>query len=65
MHLRAKDMHVQAELLADSLDVLEAFLVVGTGTADPDLDLVLVEEGRDFAESTDDTLECACDLFIC
>ena len=58
VHLRAKDVHVQVELLSDCLDVLETFLVVGTGTADPNLDLVLVEERGDFAEGTDDTFEC-------
>lgn len=62
VHLRAEDLHAQAQLGADGLDVLETFLVVGTGAADPDLDLVLDEEGRDFAEGADDTLECACDL---
>jgi len=65
VHLRAEDLHAQAQLRADGFDVLETLLVVGTGAADPDLDLVLDEERGDFAEGADDTLECACDLFIC
>ena len=48
--------------MADGLDVLETLLVVGAGTTDPDLDLVLVEEGCDFAEGADDTLEGGGDL---
>lgn len=62
VHFWAENVHAEIQLLADCLDVLETFLVVGTGTADPDLDLVLVEEGSDFAEGADDTLECAGDL---
>lgn len=56
--LRTEDLDGQAELLADGLDVLETFLVVGTGTANPDLDLVLVELAGDLTQGTDDTLEC-------
>ena len=55
-------MHVEAELDADGLDVLETLLVVGTGAADPDLDLVLDEERGDLTESADDTLESGSDL---
>ena len=62
MHLWAVDVHVEAKLLADTLDVLETLLVVRTGATDPDLDLVLVEEGRDLAESANDTLESGGDL---
>ena len=62
MHLGAEDVHVEAELDADGLDVLEALLVVGTGATDPDLDLVLDEERGDLAESADDSLESRGDL---
>jgi hypothetical protein len=51
-------VHVEAELLADTLDVLETLLVVRTGTTDPDLDVVLDEKGGDFPQGADDTLEC-------
>ena len=63
VHLRAENVHVEAELDADGLDVLETFLVVGTGAADPDLDLVLDEERSDLAESANDTLESGGDLW--
>lgn len=59
MHLGSVDVHVEAKLDTDGLDVLETLLVVGTGTADPDLDLVLVEDGGDLADGADDTLEGA------
>lgn len=62
VHFGAEHVHVEIELLANRLDVLETFLVVWTSTADPDLDLVLVEEWSDFPESADDTLESRCDL---
>ena len=58
MHLRAEDMHAETKLLAHSFNVLEAFLVVGAGAADPDFDFVFVEEGCDFAEGADDAFEC-------
>ena len=57
VHLGAVDVHVEAELLADVLDVLETLLVVGTSTTDPDLDLVLIERRSDFPQGADDTLE--------
>ena len=57
VHLGTENVHVEAELDADGLDVLEALLVVGTGAADPDLDVVLDEERGDLAKSADDTLE--------
>jgi hypothetical protein len=63
VHLRAEDVHVEAELDADGLDVLETLLVVGTGATDPDLDLVLDELGSNLTESADDTLESGSDLF--
>lgn len=62
MHLGAVDVHVEAELLADTLDVLETLLVVGAGTTDPDLDVVLDEERCDFPQSADDTLESRGDV---
>ena len=66
VHLGTEDVHVEAELDADGLDVLETLLVVGTGAADPDLDLVLDEERCDLTESANDTLESGSDLWrIC
>ena len=62
VHLWAENVHVQAQFLANGLDVLETFLVVGSGTTHPDLDLVLDKKLCDSTESADDTLECACDL---
>lgn len=62
VHLGAEDVHVEAELDADGLDVLETLLVVGTGAANPDLDLVLDEKRSDLAESANDTLESGGDL---
>lgn len=59
MHLGTIHVHVQAKLETNRLDVLETLLVVGTSTADPDLDLVLVEDGGDLAKSANDTLESA------
>ena len=63
VHLGTENVHVEAELDADGLDVLEALLVVGTGAADPDLDVVLDEERGDLAKSADDTLESGGDLW--
>lgn len=40
MHIRAIHMQIQLELLADCLDVPEAFLIVGAGTSNPNLDLM-------------------------
>ena len=57
-------MHVQAKLNTDRLDVLETFLVVGTGATDPDVDVVLDEERCDLTDGADDTLERGCDLSI-
>jgi hypothetical protein len=50
-------VHLETQLLTNSLDVLETLLVVGTSTTDPDLDVVLVENRSDLANGTDDTLE--------
>ena len=57
MHLGAVDVHVEAKLLADVLDVLETLLVVRSSTTDPYLDLVFDKEGCDFPQGADDTLE--------
>lgn len=57
VHLGPKDVHVEMQLLADGLDVLEAFLVVGASSSDPDLGLVLDEDRGDFSEGADDALE--------
>lgn len=57
VHLGAVDVHVEAELLTNILDVLQPLLVVGAGTTDPDLDLVLDELGSNFPQGADDTLE--------
>lgn len=65
MHLWAENLHVKLQLLTDGLDVLETFLVVGTGTTDPDLDLVLVKKRGDLTEGADDTLEGRSDLASC
>jgi len=63
VHLRAEDVHVEAELDADGLDVLETLLVVGAGATDPDLDLVLDQKRSDLTESANDTLESGGNLF--
>ena len=65
VHLWAEYVHVEVELLADGLDILETFLVVWSCATHPDLDLVLVEERSNLTESANDTLECACDLQCC
>ena len=57
-------MHVQFEFFADGLDVLEAFLKVGTCPADPDLDFVLDESRGKFSEGTNNTLKRRRDLVI-
>ena len=62
MHLWAIHVHVESELLTYALDVLETFLVVGACTTDPDLDVVLVEDGSDLTQSADDTFECGGNL---
>lgn len=62
MHLRAVHVHVELELVADGFDVLKAFLVIGACATDPDLDVVLDEDGGDFSDGVDDTLESGGDL---
>lgn len=57
MHLRPVNLHVQVQLAANGLDVLETLLVVGAGAAHPDLHVVLDEDGGELAEGADDTLE--------
>lgn len=59
MHLRAEDLGVEAHLLSGSLHILETLLVVGSGTTDPDLNVVLVQLGSVVTQSPDDTLEGA------
>lgn len=58
MHVGAVHVHVELEFLADGLDVLEAFLVIGACAANPDLDLVLIQGRGEFSKGADDTLEC-------
>ena len=65
VHIRPVNVHVQFELFADGLDVLEAFLEVGTRAADPDLNFVFDESGGEFAEGANDTLERRRDLVRC
>lgn len=57
VHLGTEDLALETELLYGGLDVLETLLVVGTSTADPDLDVVLDEERGNLADGADDTLE--------
>lgn len=64
VHIWAVNMHVQFELFANGLDVLEAFLEVGTCAADPDLNFVLDESWGELSEGTNDTLERGRDLAI-
>ena len=45
VHIRAVHVHIQLELLTNSFDVLQAFLVIGSCAANPDGDLVL-DQGR-------------------
>lgn len=55
-------MHVESKLHAHRFDVLKALLVVGAGATDPDLNVVVVQGGRDFAQGPNDTLEGRCDV---
>ena len=57
MHIRSINMHIELQFLSHSLDILQAFLIVGAGAADPDLDFVFVEGGCKFAQSADDAFE--------
>lgn len=62
MHLRTVHLHVKVEFLTNGLDVLKTLLVVGTSTTNPDLHLVLVEDGSNLTQGADDTLECGGDV---
>ena len=64
VHIWPVDVHVELEFFADGLDVLESLLEVGTGAADPDLDIVLDKSCRKFSKSANDTFECRCNLNI-
>lgn len=57
MHIWTVNVHVELELLTNSLDVLETLLVVWSGTTNPDLDLMLDELWSILADGLDDTLE--------
>ena len=58
MHLRAKHMHIKAQLVASSLNILQSFLVIRSGASDPDLDFVFVQLACEFADRADDAFEC-------
>lgn len=62
VHLWAVDVHVEAKLLTNTLDVLETLLVIGSGTTNPDLDLVLNKLGGNLPQGADDALECGGDI---
>lgn len=53
-------MAVEAELLGGALHVLETFLPVGAGTADPDLGVVLQQLLGILADGANDALERRC-----
>jgi len=58
------DLDVQLQFLSGRLDVLETLLVVGAGTTDPNLDVVLDQDGSEFPQGTDDTLEGGGDVLF-
>lgn len=62
MHLRAVHLHVKTKLITNVLDELEAFLVVGTGTTHPNLDVVLDKQRGNLSQGLDDTLERGGDI---
>ena len=62
MHLRPVNMHIELQLLTDSLDVLETLLIIRPRATDPDLDFMFGEELCEFAQRTDDALEGGCDV---
>ena len=62
VHIWAVHMHVQLELLTNSLDVLQALLEIRSSAADPDGDLVLDQRRRKFSQGTNDAFECRGDL---
>lgn len=57
MAFRSVNMHVEFQLLPNRLDILQTLLVVGSSTADPDLDFVLQEYLCELTESANNTLE--------
>jgi hypothetical protein len=62
MHLGSVHVHSETKLNTNVLDVLKTLLVVGSGTTDPDLDLVLDKKGSDFSNCADNTLESGGDV---
>jgi hypothetical protein len=50
-------VHDENKLHTDVFDFLETLMVVGFGTTDPDLDLMLNKKGSNFSNGTNDTLE--------
>lgn len=65
MHIWPVNMHIQFELLTDGLDILEAFLEIGTCAPDPDLNFMLDESWGVLSEGSNDTLERRRDLAAC
>ena len=62
MHVRTIDMHIQFQLCAYGFDVLQALLIIGPCSANPDLNFVFDERGCKLSKCTNDTLECRCNL---
>ena len=62
MHIGAKDVHVQLQLLANRLDILKALLVVRACASYPDLDLVFNKSARDLSQGTNDAFESRSNL---
>lgn len=50
-------MHVELELFANGLDILQSFLVIGTCAANPDGSLVLNQRWGKLPEGSDNTLK--------
>ena len=65
VHVWPVDVHIQFELLTDGLDILEAFLEIGTRAANPYLNFVLDEGWGELSEGTNDTFESRRDLASC
>ena len=65
MHVWTIDVHVELQLCSYCFDILQTLLIVGSCTANPDLNLVFNQCGCVFSESTNDTLERRCDLEQC
>lgn len=57
MAFRPVDVHVKLQLLPNGLDVFQTLLVVGSSTADPDLNFVLHQYLSELTERTYNTLE--------